>query len=52
MEQHSCADETVRRTMAESAGRSKRPAVAPPFPACNSARAMTASDAAVPDRLP
>ena len=38
--------------MAESAGRSKRPAVAPPFPACNSARAMTASDAAVPDRLP
>ncbi len=34
--------------MAETAGRSKRPAVAPPFPACNSPRAMTTS-AAVPD---
>jgi threonine dehydratase len=45
MEQHSYATGTVCRTMAETTDLSKRRAVAPPFPACNSPRAMTTSSA-------
>jgi threonine dehydratase len=52
MKQHSCAIETVCRTMAEIAGRSKGPAVAAVRPACDSPRPMTTSAAAFPDPPP